>query len=147
MADIQVRAFQPFSSREGVDTVLGLSFRYDPELISQLKTALREAGRWAGIKQPGGWLAEHHVWFVERCVWPDVRARLLRHGHTVHDEAAPAPRPQPAPARAADRKLAALLEEWAWTMRTSWSDDAAPVIEAGLELLRDLLLNARADKD
>jgi hypothetical protein len=142
MAEILVRAFQPFSSRAGVDTVLALAFRYDPELIAQLKAALRETGRSAGVRQPGGWLPEHRVWFVERCVWPDVRARLLRHGHAVRDE--PAPRPGPAPA--GDRKLAALLEEWAWTMRTNWSDDAAPVIEAGLELLRDMLLNSRADE-
>jgi hypothetical protein len=146
VAEIRVRAFQPFASRAGVDTVLGLSFRYDQGLIDQLKAALREAGPHTGVKQPGGWLAEHRVWFVERCVWPDVRARLIRHGHTIHEGQAEAPRPKPAPPRAADRRTAALLEEWAWTMRTTWSDDAAPVIESGLELLREMLLGAPAEE-
>jgi hypothetical protein len=151
MAEIQVHTFQPFSSRVGIDTVLGLSFRYDPVLISQLKTALHEANRHVGLRHPGGWLAEYKLWFVERCVWPDVRARLLRHGHTVREEPVPPPRPRPQatlpPARAGDKRTAALLEEWAWQMRTNWSDDAAPVIEAGLALLREMLLTVPTKED
>jgi hypothetical protein len=77
---IHVSAFQPFESRVGVDTVLALRFKYDPELIDVLKSALREASRVLGIYNAGGWLAEHRCWFVERNAWPLVRERLAAAG-------------------------------------------------------------------
>jgi hypothetical protein len=73
---IRVSAFQPFESRRGIDTVLALQFRYDAELNEVIKSALREASRDKGIKNAGGWLAEHRCWFVEREAWPSVREHL-----------------------------------------------------------------------
>jgi hypothetical protein len=87
---IHVSAFQPFESRRGVDTVLALRFRYDPELIEVLKDSLRRAARELDMHNVGGWLAEHRCWFVEREAWPYVRAWLTDRGcrfqGEVHDE-------------------------------------------------------------
>jgi hypothetical protein len=83
---IRVHEFQPFASREGVDTVLGLTFRYDPALVGLLKAAIRSEGLRQGVKCPGGWLAEHRCWFVERPVWPAVREALARAGHAARGE-------------------------------------------------------------
>jgi hypothetical protein len=88
---IDVTPFQPFKSRAGVDTVLGLRFAYDPAVIDTLKAALRGAGR-----NQGGWLAAHKRWFVERGAWPAVKAALVGAGHAVReaedDEAPAAPK-------------------------------------------------------
>jgi hypothetical protein len=78
---IRVSAFQPFESRQGVDTVLALRFQYDPELIESLKLALRRASYLKYIKNPGGWLAEHRCWFVEREAWPIVQEHLRADGY------------------------------------------------------------------
>jgi hypothetical protein len=80
VATIHVSAFQPFESRQGVDTVLALKFRYAPELIGALKGALHRAARVLGLRNVGGWLPEHRCWFVERDAWPLVRERLLAAG-------------------------------------------------------------------
>jgi hypothetical protein len=82
MVHVHVSAFQPFESRRGVDTVLALRFRYDPDLIAVLKDALQEARRRGYGNNLGGWLAEHHCWFVERHVWPVVADRLREFGCT-----------------------------------------------------------------
>jgi hypothetical protein len=80
---VRVMPFQPFSSRKGVDTVLGLHFDYDPGLVALLKEALQGA-RWrTGRRNVGGWLPEWHRWFVERVAWPHVRQRLLEAGCRV----------------------------------------------------------------
>jgi hypothetical protein len=150
---IRVSAFQPFKGRVGVDTVLGLEFPYDPDLVELLKESIRDAKRRTGVAgTAGGWLAEHHRWFVERAAWPLIKAALLRAGHAVDESALMSPPPQPVAPKPAPpqpkpqppecprcRKTAALLEEWAWQMSTRWSDGAGPVIEAGLELLREML--------
>jgi hypothetical protein len=74
---IRVTRFQPFSSRTGVDTVVGLAFRYDADLVAKLKTILREARSHCRVSgHPGGWLDEHRKWFVEPAAWPFVRRRL-----------------------------------------------------------------------
>jgi hypothetical protein len=73
MPRVFVKAFQPFSSRVGIDTVLSLSFAYDPGVVAVLKKALRAAGRFYCQRNMGGWLAEHRVWFVEHRAWPTVR--------------------------------------------------------------------------
>jgi hypothetical protein len=83
MSIIHVSAFQPFESRRGVDTVLALRFRYDPDVIEVLKDAIRRASRDRGIRNAGGWLAEHRSWFVERQAWPCVRDQLRQAGYTL----------------------------------------------------------------
>jgi hypothetical protein len=84
--EIDVSRFQPFQSRVGKDTVLGLRFGYDPELVAVLKSAVREAARALGVGFRGGWLPEHKLWFVENDAWPSVRRRLLEAGHTLRNE-------------------------------------------------------------
>jgi hypothetical protein len=85
---VRVRAFQPFSSRVGLDTVAGLEFAYDRDLIAVLKEGIRDARRWFGRPNLGGWLPEHRKWFVEWIAWPTVKDHLERAGHTVEDAGA-----------------------------------------------------------
>jgi hypothetical protein len=76
--------FQPFESRRGLDEVVRLQFRYDPQLVEDLKRMLRSAKRATGVyPHCGGWLAERRRWFCERSCWPSVRQQLERHGHSV----------------------------------------------------------------
>jgi hypothetical protein len=77
---INVSTFQPFESRQGVDTVFALRFRYDPDLVALLKSALRAARRRGLSFNPGGWLPNEHCWFVERSAWPYVRDFLAQEG-------------------------------------------------------------------
>jgi len=80
---IRVFAFQPFESRRGVDTVLGLRFEYDKGFVEFLKATLRAAR--VELRQGnliGGWLPEQRSWFVERVAWPRVRRELERVGCT-----------------------------------------------------------------
>jgi hypothetical protein len=147
MAVVVVGSDQPFKSRQGVDTVLTLRFDYDPDVVELVKDALAEARRLTGLFPAGGWLADRRYWFCEHWAWPTVRRRLEQAGHAVNGPAASCRRPDPTPrppANPATRKLAAVLEEWAWTMKTRWSDDARPVIEASHELLREMLLEQDA---
>ena len=81
MAVIAVGSFQPFVSRRGVDTVLSLRFGYNAELIETLKSSLRTVRAGSRRKNPGGWLSDHKVWFVERWAWPAVRWQLEKEGH------------------------------------------------------------------
>jgi hypothetical protein len=83
---ITVKPFQPFGSRVGKDTVLGLYSRYDPDLVEVLKAAIKYAGAYAGVQSVGGWLPKHGCWFVERAVWPAVRASLEGAGHAVVEQ-------------------------------------------------------------
>jgi hypothetical protein len=80
---VVVREFQPFASRVGVDTVLSLRSAYDPELVETVKRGLRDAQHLAGVKNPGGWLRDGRVWFVEHDAWPYVRDLLEAGGHTI----------------------------------------------------------------
>src|SRR5262245_54301301 len=80
MTTIHISAFQPFESRQGVDMVLALRFRFDRELIDTLKDALRQARRFG--QNAGGWLPERRVWWVERWAWSSVKERLRRPGCT-----------------------------------------------------------------
>jgi hypothetical protein len=144
---IIVRPFQPFESRVGIDTVLGLRFPYDPALPGLLKSAYREAGARAGVRSPGGWLPEHKCWFVERAVWPAVRDCLVRAGHKVveHD---PEGEPE-APRRQAPHRppidARAVLRAWFAQMSQRWhpdrggSDQAMAAVNDGYERLRKLL--------
>jgi hypothetical protein len=95
--NIQAFSFQPFESREGRDTVVGLRFRYDPGLIQVLKDALRVAGETLYERNLGGWLPEHKAWFVERRAWRIVRQRLVEAGCVITGQPADeAPRPEAA---------------------------------------------------
>jgi hypothetical protein len=85
---IRVFVFQPFESRQGQDTVIGLRFAFDVELIDQLKGALREARDGTGKRNPGGWLATERAWFVERSAWPTVRRRLVEAGYPLDGDPA-----------------------------------------------------------
>jgi hypothetical protein len=80
---VVVRESQPFASRVGVDTVLCLQSGYGPELVASLKDGLRDARRVTGLKNPGGWLADRRLRFVEHTAWPYVRGLLQARGHTV----------------------------------------------------------------
>ncbi len=86
MVTIRLTAFQPFASRRGKDTVVGMEFQYNPKLVNLLKTTLR------GLRKPGdpgpagGWLPDHGRWFCERQAWPALRQRLLDVGVTLTDE-------------------------------------------------------------
>jgi hypothetical protein len=84
---ITVKPFQPFGSRVGKDTVLGLHFDYDAGLVQVLKDGLQALRRfYQGFPQPGGWLPQHGCWFVEREVWPAVQGVLERAGHDVVEQ-------------------------------------------------------------
>jgi hypothetical protein len=125
MVMIRVDSFQPFESRADVDTVIRLRFSYDATVVAQLKDALAWAAGMTGMKNVGGWLPQHRVWFCERAVWHLVRSQLMAAGCQFVDE--PAPRSggmhtsTPAPPRPACpqcRQVPTLLERWAWEMRT-----------------------------
>jgi hypothetical protein len=93
---VHVGSFQPFGSRVGIDTVVKLEFAYDARLVALLKGAIRQA-RPSTRKNAGGWLAEHRAWFVERDVWPTVRALLEEEGVCLRGDvgAATGPRRRP----------------------------------------------------
>jgi hypothetical protein len=143
---IEISRFQPFASRQGIDTVYRLRFQYDPDIILILKAALHRARGTLGGNNLGGWLEEHRCWFVEPSAWPLVADQLRRNGCQLQSEPCRelAPLPPPAPPKPPSCPdccgTAAQLERWRWEMKQRWSDDAAPVIEGGYELLRELLL-------
>jgi hypothetical protein len=78
---------QPFRSRQGLDRVLLLKFRYDAPLVDTLKRALRGA-RSDGVTNTGGWLRQYAAWFVEPSCWPAVRRELVKAGYTIEYVAA-----------------------------------------------------------
>jgi hypothetical protein len=83
---IDVTEFQSFASRVGVDTVLALRFPYSEGVVETVKEALRDMRHLGGVKNPGGWLADRKLWFVERVAWPHVRGLLLARGHMVRED-------------------------------------------------------------
>jgi hypothetical protein len=107
MATIRVSADQPFKSRQGVDTVILLKSRYDPDLVTLLKDALLmsrcEAVELGRGPNTGGWLKKRGVWWVERHAWPLVRQVLLESGHTLDGEPPPEAEGSVGP-RATDRR-------------------------------------------
>jgi hypothetical protein len=152
MAQVHVSAFQPFSSRRGVDTVLALQFRYDAEVIEVLKDALRKATRDLGIYNAGGWLAEHRSWFVERAAWPIVRDHLRRAGYTLVGPEANESRAQSAPGGGPSSQgrnlvdVKAVIKSWYREMARKFHPDrtldngaAMKAINAGYERLQELL--------
>jgi hypothetical protein len=80
---ISAEKFQPFPSRAGVDTVVGLRFKYDADLIDMLKALLQLARVRTGGKAAGGWLKREKRWFVEWAAWPFVQEALEADGHTI----------------------------------------------------------------
>ena len=77
---IEVFRFQPFESRVGVDTVIGLRFKSDRDLVQLLKALLR---KYRKDRQAGGWLPDHRVWFVEESIWPLVATELRVRGYRI----------------------------------------------------------------
>jgi hypothetical protein len=75
---------EPFRSRQGLDWVLLLKFRYSAALVGTLKRALcdarPQAAPWPSC---GGWLTDRGVWFCHRLYWSRVRRALERAGHEV----------------------------------------------------------------
>jgi hypothetical protein len=82
---ITVQAFQPFRSRVGLDTVVGLTFPFNAGAVAEMKAALdwaRDDARRRGLPLTvGGWLGDRRCWFVERSAWPVVREFLLDRGY------------------------------------------------------------------
>jgi hypothetical protein len=116
---IHVFAFQPFESRAGVDTVIGLRFRFDWTLADLLKTALRSARLLSSRKNVGGWLDREKAWFVERFAWPHVRRHLEEAGCVLDiepdAEASPGEddrRPQPEANHTPPVDWSAVVTEW-----------------------------------
>lgn len=87
---IYVSAFQPFASRIGQDTVIKLTFDYNPDLIASLKKILRHYRDEAidpsrHIFQPGGWNPKEKCWYVERTIWEMVKQDLMYEGYEFED--------------------------------------------------------------
>lgn len=80
---IHTRRFQPFSSRQGVDEVMGVSFPYDARLVARLKALLAVYGVGHKYKTAGGWLAQHRCWFIEVDVWELAKLELLFLGYRI----------------------------------------------------------------
>ena len=85
-----VRAFefQPFESRRGRDTVIGLTFPFDQPIAQILKQCCARYRHQLFdpenfIHSAGGWLAHKRCWFVERAIWPDVQAELKAAGYEI----------------------------------------------------------------
>jgi hypothetical protein len=99
MPIISVSEFQPFAARQGIDTVLPLSFSFDRDVIETIKTGLRSFRRESGDTNVGGWLPEHRAWFIERDAWLCVRSHLQDAGYDVIGPEAEEDRParQPLP--------------------------------------------------
>lgn len=84
---IQVSRFQPFSSRQSLDEVIGLTFGYYPPLVARLKALLAVYGVGHRYKTVGGWLAQYRCWFVEPDVWELIKLELLYLGYHIQDGA------------------------------------------------------------
>jgi hypothetical protein len=150
---IYVKAFQPFESRVGVNTVLALKFEYDPERVEQIKQILRGEKARLGVSIPvGGWLKPHGCWWVERWVWPSVKRQLAAVGCTFVEDAnvgecteAEAPRNRP-PGRTRGRSVTeeqvkqvyqSLVREYHPNRGGSW--DAMSAISRAYEELKKLM--------
>ncbi|HEY7066399.1 MAG TPA: J domain-containing protein [Chloroflexota bacterium] len=84
-------AFQPFTSRAGMDTVLGVRFPFNGALVGELKDRLRTQKQRHYLARPaGGWLPEARAWFVERECWPTIHALLRQWGYSVQEIPRPA---------------------------------------------------------
>jgi hypothetical protein len=152
MKTVTTSIFRPFADGH---PVVRLGHPFDPEFIRIVKDALAAAEPIPGHSR-GGWLPEHKTWFCELAVLPFVRLRLQRAGYrfvdgTEPDRAPPAKTAPLARTLAKDpcqrcRKLPALLEEWAWQMRVGHDDQTHPLIEQGLELLRELVLQSEPEE-
>jgi hypothetical protein len=89
-ARLECFRFQPFQTRRGIDTVLGLRFGYDAALIAALKDILRQ---WRPVVRQanpraqvaGGWLPAYRCWFIEPPAWPAVAVLLRRYGYPAPD--------------------------------------------------------------
>jgi hypothetical protein len=124
MTRITTFAFQPFESRQGRDTVVGLRFKYDPALIDTLKDAIRTAARHLRQRNLGGWLPEHKCWFVERRAWRMVRQRLVEAGCTITDEPAEeSPTPPPPPGATPPAAWEPIVRRWYRDLVMRWHPD------------------------
>lgn len=84
---IELFWFQPFESRRGVDTVVGLRFRYDQAVVGALRELLQAAKPRVvdparNIYSAGGWLSYHRCWYVEEPVLPAVLKLFRSAGYT-----------------------------------------------------------------
>lgn len=84
-ATIRVSQFQPFSSRRGIDEVVGLAFDYDAHLVAKLKALFALYGADHKYRTVGGWLAKHRCWFAEADVWELIKLELLYLGYRIEE--------------------------------------------------------------
>jgi hypothetical protein len=87
-ARLSLTRFQPFQTRRGIDTVIGLRFPYDAGLVENLKATLRQQRDVVRRATPhaqtaGGWLPAYHCWYIEPPAWPAVAALLRQYGWDV----------------------------------------------------------------
>ncbi len=75
--------FQPFESRQGVDTVIGLTFPFNRPIAEILKQCFARYRQQLYdpehfIHSAGGWLARERCWFVEHaiCQRSNVNSKL-----------------------------------------------------------------------
>ncbi len=88
---IRAFTFQPFASRKGRDTVVGLRFPFNPSVAQILKQCfvryrheLHDPEHF--ILAAGGWLHRERCWFVEQAIWPTLQRELKAAGHALQPE-------------------------------------------------------------
>ena len=88
---IRAFTFQPFASRQGQDTVVGLRFPFNPSVAQILKQCfvrirheLHDPEHF--ILAAGGWLPKNRCWFVEQAIWPTVQRELEAAGYALRLE-------------------------------------------------------------
>ena len=96
---IHTFALQPFESRQGRNTVIGLRFPFN-QSIAQILTQCCADHRqrlydpvYDQLIDPenlilaaGGWLAREQCWFVERAIWLTVQVELEAAGYQINAE-------------------------------------------------------------
>ncbi len=88
---IRAFEFQPFESRQGRDTVIGLTFPFNRPIAEILKQCFARYRQQLYdpehfIHSAGGWLARERCWFVEHAIWPTVQRELEAAGYEIHSQ-------------------------------------------------------------
>jgi len=81
-----VSAFHPFDSRE--EDVLSFRFSYNANAVADLKYSLEKYKQLcferSGQKTAGAWLSDYQCWFVEPCIYQEVKGYLEFRDHWFH---------------------------------------------------------------
>ena len=88
---IRTFEFQPFESRQGRDTVIGLTFPFNRPIAEILKQCFARYRQQVYdpehfIHSAGGWLTRERCWFVEHAIWPTVQRELEAAGYEIHSQ-------------------------------------------------------------